>query len=128
MKKQLVIKPDVPNVNGHIFPKDVLDKAIADFNKSEVKLGLYGYEKDFSSLPIHKVAFKHGNIFEENGTYYTEVEVLNTPRGEELKNIINDENLMVGLSMIASLNEENIIQDGLEIIYTALIIDPIKGE
>ena len=33
MKIKLNIKPDVPNANGHIYPKEVIEKAITEFNK-----------------------------------------------------------------------------------------------
>jgi hypothetical protein len=85
------LKADEPNANGTIYPKDVLKEAIKEYNENHVKDGRAFGEINFprqAAISMVDIAFRINDIEEENDRWLAEIEILNTPKGEELKNIV----------------------------------------
>lgn len=124
IKLYLATVADVPNANGIIYPKDILAKAIKDYNEKSLKMGVTGYSKgNGMSLPVENTSFIMSNIIEENDKYYSEIDVLEeTPEGKKLKELINEnftENYRLCSMSMANVFD---LDDGTKIIGDDLII------
>jgi len=114
MKIKLNIKPDVPNANGHIYPKEVIEKAILEFNKKDVKLGMLEYTHS-TDVDLEKVAF---NI-EDINLDYAEVDILDTDAGRKVEEITNWDDFRLCHMGIGDV-EDGKIKEGFSISYYVL--------
>ena len=92
VKVEFNLKADIPNGNGTIYPKDVLKKAIAEYKQKQVKCG-YGLGELGQPKEIHtalaNVAFRINEIESEDDHWDADIEILETPKGKELQEIID---------------------------------------
>ena len=91
MKVEFNLMADTPNKNGTIYPKDILKKAIDEYNQKQVKIG-HGLGELGQPMGIQttltNVAFKINEIEQEDEHWNAEIEILKTPKGDELQEII----------------------------------------
>ena len=91
MKVEFNLLADTPNANGTIYPKDILKKAIDEYNEKYVKdgcaLGEIQQPKDIYTT-LTNVAFKINEIEFDEDHWNAEIEILDTPKGKELQEII----------------------------------------
>jgi hypothetical protein len=111
MKIKLNIVPDVPNANGHIYPKEVIEKAILEFNKRNVKVGMLKYNHG-TNVDLEEVAF---NI-EDIDLSGAEIDILDTDAGRKLEEIISDDFRLCHTG-IGDVDETGKIKEGFEIAY-----------
>jgi hypothetical protein len=113
------LKADTPNINGTIYPKDVLIKAIDEYNKNHVKidraLGEMGQPKEIHTT-LTNIAFRINEIEYEDEHWIAEIEILPTPMGEELKDILSEDRFedMRIVTMVVGEVTEN--EDGTRIL------------
>jgi len=92
MKIQFNLKANTPNKNGRIYSEDVLKKAIEKFNEKKVKqgkaLGEFLHPKYDQRNGINH-AFKINEIEQEDEHWAAEIEILSTPKGDILKEILD---------------------------------------
>lgn len=81
---------DHPNHNGRIYDSNMMKKAIEKFNKEGNKIcELNPDYENFLSHNLTNTAGKVENICVENNQVYGKIELLDTPKGEVVKELIN---------------------------------------
>lgn len=120
--KQKLIECDVPGINRRVYPKDEMENAISriiDRQKSKQLLGELDHptgddDRSFS-ISIKEQSHQLIDFVFEGNTLMGIIEVLNTPNGEIVKNIIN-QGIPLGLSLRGFGQEEQQVgSDGYEI-------------
>lgn len=122
IQMNLVIKPDVPNVNGITFKKSAVDKAIDEYNNIKTnKFGTIGY-KNYGFLKLNDVAFEiSGNIEENDGVYKCKIKILDTKEGKKLSDmLVNHNNYAVGFLMFGTLID-NVVENELSINHGVIL-------
>lgn len=98
---QTLIKADEPTFNGRIYSKDLL-KEICKMDFPEYGSCFHGYDRNFDIGTISHI--NHG-LFIEDGILTGDIEVLETPHGKILKNVIQEcgtESLFLNICFNAS--------------------------
>ena len=85
MKVKFNIRPDIPNKNGVIFPKEVLEEAFNKYKAENYRFGALKYSPSGSMLSVSDVAFEVKSIEQEGDLYVGEIEILNSPTGKQLQ-------------------------------------------
>ena len=101
LKSQIIAISDIPNKNNRIYPKEVLEKVIEDFenNKEEI----FGY----IGMPlagedhIHNISHVIKKLYMSNNCLIADIKILDTPKGIELLRIIKEEEIVFRLKGIA---------------------------
>lgn len=82
-----IAQADIPTLNGNMYPKDELEKAIGKSGTLLVTLGT-NPEDFFEGLKLEDVVGKVQELsISDNGTVTGEMTVLNTPKAEILNEI-----------------------------------------
>lgn len=81
LPSQVVLKCDTPNKNGHVYPRAVMEKAIADFVQTLPSVGQFGMPRT-DEISVSDVSHKITSVRIENDTVVADVELLDTPTGK----------------------------------------------
>lgn len=87
------LQADIPNKNGTIYPKEVLKEAVEKFNKRIKETRVLGEIRQPTKLhlKLQNAAFQINDIIAENDSnWYADIEILSTPMGDKLKEILDD--------------------------------------
>ena len=103
--KKVVMKIGQPNINGRIYPKEVVEKAIEECQKREM-LGAYPNSNE-TEIPVKKIAFKVSSLNIEKNELIADIEILETPAGKALK-VLQD---MVYVTIGVGTIKDGIVQD-----------------
>jgi hypothetical protein len=104
----ILIEADKPNKNGRVYPLHVLKKAVEESNQGEI-LGHLDMPED-GKVHLQDVSHMCHNFEIKDGFFQCEIEILDTPKGKILKNIINDvEFRTVGIGNLLKVNEDEIL-------------------
>lgn len=97
--------------DGRIFPKDVMEKAIKDFNENK-KVGWITRENNevYPSLNDTIGTLKKVTI-EENGEVFGDVQLLPTPEGEFVKNMIETDNIHISPVGYGEVDENGVVKN-----------------
>lgn len=79
-----VLECDVPNQNGRIYPKEVIQKALEKYNEQIAKGLAFGPIGD-GELKFREVSFKVTSAVLEEDKVIVQIETLNTPAGKLLE-------------------------------------------
>lgn len=86
------IEFDVVNKNGRIYPYQTTIKAIKKYKKEYIDnnkaFGILGILNS-SEIPLNLISHKITRLWEENNKGYAEIEILNTPKGKHLQELVN---------------------------------------
>lgn len=141
LKKPIVIenklsKAGIPNLNGHVFPASVIEKAVDklqnDIEQRRVlgRIGIQNTSRMSLSTASHLVTF----LWVNDGRLNAEIEILDTKSGRLLQNLLeNKSELTLHPKWIAELNQNNQIKEGASLIsvdiclYDEAIV-PFEGE
>ena len=86
--------------NGRVFPKDVMEKAINDFNKNK-QVGWITMENDENSIRLNDTVGTLKNVsIQENGDVFGDVLFIPTPEGKYVENLMTSDNPTVHLSPV----------------------------
>lgn len=121
MKIDLGIVPDQPSVNGIVYPKDVVDKAIDEYVKKYVMKGNAFGTNNFPEITnvdpysvfetrLDKASFKIEDITKKENKYIADIYILDTPEGRILQDTLNDKNCL-RMAGAGSLNGNEIGND-----------------
>jgi hypothetical protein len=86
---------DEPTINHRIYSKEVLQKAIDEYNAKDYKFGTLGLSDNvnsdgtFTGMNPHNIAFSVTGISLVGNEIVIEFEILYTPMGEVLKELID---------------------------------------
>lgn len=97
--------------NGRIFPKDVMEKAIKDFNENK-EVGWITRENNevYPSLNDTIGTLKKVTI-EENGEVFGDVQLLPTPEEEFVKNMIETDNIHISPVGYGEVDENGVVKN-----------------
>lgn len=86
-----VLEADVPNKNGSLYPRQVIEKAINDLKENVANRSVLGElgEGSTASISFANVSHVVTKTWFENNELFAEAEVLNTPNGSLLKDLLN---------------------------------------
>jgi len=116
-----LIKAGEPTLNGRIYPKETLQKAVDSYNKQTYKLGTLGRSMEVS---IVQSSHKIKNLYLDNGIMKADIEILDTPNGNILKEMIEKEiPLTLHPHFIGEVDKNNIVE-----IKKISILNIIKDE
>lgn len=89
--KVKLLELDMPNKNGHIYPKEAFQKII-DMNANKEILGTLGFgeSSNVTNVNLKDVAFTAGDLRIEGDSVYATVRPIATPKGQILSKIISD--------------------------------------
>jgi hypothetical protein len=87
---------DVPSTNGNIYPQEVVEKAIKEFENKQLCGGL-GFDLTTDGIKMKDVAFtvEHLRLAENNDIHrgqwlWGDVQILNTPQGQLMKKVLHE--------------------------------------
>ena len=87
---------DEPNKNNRVYPKEVLEKAVAAFKERKYPMfGTFGMQ-DFIRMPdgdisIEGVSHSIEDLKIEDNVLFADVKILDTPIGKKLKTVGTDD-------------------------------------
>jgi hypothetical protein len=80
---------DSPNKNNRIYPKEIVQKAIEKYNQNPTNLGTLGNSND-AIIHFQDVSHTITKTYLENNELKVEIEILNTPPGKILQNLLKN--------------------------------------
>jgi len=85
-----VMKFDTPNKAGRIYSKEVMEKAVKQFNENNNKFGILGTSEcsDPTTISLGEISHKVKNMRIEEDHLKCDIEVLNTPKGNTLNALL----------------------------------------
>ncbi len=101
---------DKPNANGRIYPREVLEKAIADQEakgRTWVTLGMQGS----TTVDLSEVAGQAGNWHWDGDTLCAEIAVMDTPKGKIVKELLESVQPDYRFAGIGTVNPDGTISD-----------------
>lgn len=115
------IKADTPTINGRIYPKEVLEKAISEYNKREINLG--PADRQTGQVILKDVAFK---VLDVNMNEYDEVNVIidvltNTRQGAILQEQLASGTHCLSSLTMGSIDSNGVIQNDLKLLGFTLV-------
>jgi len=95
MKVKFNLQPDVPNVNGHIYPKEELQRAFTEYDeicKSRPTFGILKQPTDTGIITENTAAFKLNHIDIHEDGYVGDIDILtDTDAGKKLTELLTIE-------------------------------------
>ena len=95
LKEQCIVKFNNPNRNGRIYSSDCFDiddPIIQERLKAGAFFGEFGLSKDKLEIDLTKVSHRVINLYKKEDGLYADIEILETPCGKLLEDIINKGN------------------------------------
>jgi len=110
--KAKIYKADTPNANGYIYPADVLEKAVAEYNKKQRYAlgGEYPPDGNLNDLPVDKMLGEAKLEFDGEYVVAT-VEALNT-KTAAIKEAVSGCPDNIKIMPIAQVANESVNADG----------------
>jgi hypothetical protein len=105
---------DTPNKNNRIYPKEIVQNAILEYNKTineKTALGMLGNSND-ATIHLQDVSHSVNKIHMDDANLKVEIEIMHTPPGQLLKNLLeNPQNIAFRTQGIGwgTVNENNIL-------------------
>lgn len=93
MENVKLMEFDTPNKNGRIYPKDVVENAIKEYmshNTDGRIMGELGTRMEFG-LSLNNTSHYFSNIHSDDHFLYGDMTVLNTPCGQILDEVLNQD-------------------------------------
>lgn len=78
---------DHPNRNGRIYPQDVLEKAIQNYNEKDYKFGELGYPIT-QNVELQHISHRINEVKLKDNNFCANIELLDTPSGKIAKEIV----------------------------------------
>lgn len=96
LKEQCVVKFNKPNKNGRIYSSDCFnleDPVIQVRLKTATFFGEFGFPEDYRlEIDFTKISHSIINLYKKEDGLYADIEILETPCGKLLEDIINKGN------------------------------------
>tara|TARA_B100000745_G_C20012242_1_gene343941 strand:- start:49 stop:705 length:657 start_codon:yes stop_codon:yes gene_type:complete len=107
----IFMQADVKNRNGRIYPMEVLEKQVSDYNKKFIKekraFGELGHPEG-PTVNLERVSHMITRLEPDGKNFIGEAKIMNTPMGKIVKNLM-DEGAKLGVSSrgMGSLEQKN---------------------
>ena len=105
------MQADVKNRNGRIYPMEVLQKQVSEYNKKIIKekraFGELGHPEG-PTVNLERVSHMITDLYPDGKNFMGEAKIMNTPMGKIVKNLM-DEGAKLGVSSrgMGSLEQKN---------------------
>ncbi len=105
------MQADVKNRNGRIYPMEVLQKQVSEYNKKFIKekraFGELGHPEG-PTVNLERVSHMITDLYPDGKNFMGEAKIMNTPMGKIVKNLM-DEGAKLGVSSrgMGSLEQKN---------------------
>ena len=130
--KGIFMQSDVKNKNGRIYPKEILQKEVARYNREFINknraFGELGHP-DGPTVNLERVSHMIKSLTPEGSNFIGEARVLDTPYGKIVKSLI-DEGASLGVSSrgmgtLVNTGGANIVKDDFYLATAAdIVADP----
>ena len=130
--KGIFMQSDVKNKNGRIYPKEILQKEVARYNREFINknraFGELGHP-DGPTVNLERVSHMIKSLSPEGSNFIGEARVLDTPYGKIVKSLI-DEGASLGVSSrgmgtLVNTGGANIVKDDFYLATAAdIVADP----
>ena len=130
--KGVFMQSDVKNRNGRIYPKEILQKEVARYNREFIQknraFGELGHP-DGPTVNLERVSHMIKSLTPEGSNFIGEARVLDTPYGKIVKSLI-DEGASLGVSSrgmgtLANVGGANVVKDDFYLATAAdIVADP----
>ena len=130
--KGIFMQSDVKNKNGRIYPKEILQKEVARYNREFIQknraFGELGHP-DGPTVNLERVSHMIKSLSPEGSNFIGEARVLDTPYGKIVKSLI-DEGASLGVSSrgmgtLVNTGGANIVKDDFYLATAAdIVADP----
>ena len=130
--KGIFMQSDVKNRNGRIYPKEILQKEVARYNREFIQknraFGELGHP-DGPTVNLERVSHMIKSLTPEGSNFVGEARVLDTPYGKIVKSLI-DEGASLGVSSrgmgtLVNTGGANIVKDDFYLATAAdIVADP----
>ena len=130
--KGIFMQSDVKNRNGRIYPKEILQKEVARYNREFINksraFGELGHP-DGPTVNLERVSHMIKALYPEGNNFIGEARVLDTPYGKIVKSLI-DEGARLGVSSrgmgtLSSIGGANVVKDDFYLATAAdIVADP----
>ena len=130
--KGIFMQSDVKNKNGRIYPKEILQKEVARYNREFIQknraFGELGHP-DGPTVNLERVSHMIKSLTPEGSNFVGEARVLDTPYGKIVKSLI-DEGAKLGVSSrgmgtLANVGGANVVKDDFYLATAAdIVADP----
>jgi hypothetical protein len=128
--KGILQKADTLNQNGRIYPIDVLQREVRNYQKFIVENRALGEldHPDSSVVNLKNVSHLVREAYIENGTVYGSVEILDTPSGKILQSLV-ESGVKLGISSrgVGSTKKQGdyfVVQDDFQLICWDYVSEP----
>lgn len=128
--KGILQKADTLNQNGRIYPMNVLEREVRNYQKFIIENRAMGEldHPDTSVVNLKNVSHVVKEAYVENGTVFGSVEILNTPSGLILQSLI-ESNVKLGISSrgVGSTRKQDdyyVVQDDFQLICWDFVSEP----
>lgn len=128
--KGILQKAETLNQNGRVYPRPILEREIRNYQKFINERRALG-ELDHpptSVVELQNVSHVVTKAYMEGDIVYGEIEVLSTPRGQILRNLIED-NITIGISSrgvgsTVSEGGKQVVNDDFQLICWDMVAEP----
>lgn len=109
-----LLKIGEKNLNDRIYTEEAVNKMIDQFNEKRNAYGVFFGQMGFpEDMEIHFQHITHDveRIWVEDNTLYGEIKLLDTPKGNDIKNIMSemDRAIVFRARSIGSVNEDGTV-------------------
>lgn len=84
-----ILEADKPNKNGRVYPREVLQAALANIDQNRPLLGQIDADPT-GKLDLDKVSHLVTNLRLEGNDLTAEIQILETPKGKELQKMLKE--------------------------------------
>lgn len=126
----IIQKADTLNQNGRVYPKEILQREVANYQKLIIENRATGEcdHPESSVISLERVSHKFLKVWMEDKIVYGRIKLLNTPLGKLLQTLVAD-NVKLGISSrgVGSTEKKgdyHIVQDDFQIICWDMVSEP----
>lgn len=130
--KGIFLQADKKNRNGRLYPKNIMEKQINEYNETFIKknraVGELGHPST-PSINADRVSHKIIELTESNNNYIGKAKIMNTPMGQIVKSFIDDDVLLAvssrGVGSIKTNNQGiSEVQEDFKLSTIDIVHDP----
>ena len=130
------MQSEIKNRNGRVYPKDIMKKEVARYNKEFVEqkraFGELGHPEG-PTINLDKVSHMITKLEEDGNNYMGRAKILTTPNGQIVRNLIDDgAKLGVSSRGLGSLEQKNgaqVVKNDFQLATAAdIVADPSAPE
>lgn len=113
-----LIQPDKPTVNKRIYPKEILEKAMEEFNRKPEQLRLGELDPIHDEIDkqlnteinLSKVSHKIEKSYLQDDLIHCDIQPLDTPAGRILKQL-DEKKINIRPRIIGNVSEDGVVEN-----------------